>query len=195
MPTIYGRDWDTALDGFDDAALCVLPGVPDPPEPFLFGVEALHAVLVAAVLHPEWAVAWYRGLAFEEEESDLEYECEDLAVDFVMATPESDLRRVATLPAGGRSHLCEAFRVAAERVLPTDESRREPAAYFSKALHALLIGAVKNPQWASAWFESVFATGAPESEIHHLAAEFVEVSRISWHGSDPPPNYRQAEGA
>jgi len=182
MPTIYGRDWDTALDGFDDAALCVLPGIPDPPEPFLFGVEALHAVLIAAVLHPEWAVAWYRGLATEEEESGLDYECEDLAADFAMATPESDLRRVASLSAGGRDDVCEVFRLAAERVLPSEGGGCEPSAYFSKALHAVLIAAVRNPQWARAWFEVVFAVEGPDSETHRWAAEFVEVSRISRDG-------------
>ena len=183
MPTTYGRDWDTALDGFEDAALCVLPGVPDPPEPSLFSVEALHAVLIAAVLHPEWAAAWYRDLAVEEEESGRDYECEDLAVDLTRATPESDLRRASTLPAGVRSDLCEAFRVAAERVLPTDGGGCEPGAYFTKALHAVLIAGVRNPQWARAWFEMVFANEGPDSETHQWAAEFVEVSRISWHDS------------
>ncbi|MDE2932656.1 MAG: hypothetical protein OXS47_02160 [Chloroflexota bacterium] len=182
MPTIYGRDWDTALDGFDDAALCVLPGVPHPPEPFLFGVEALHAVLVAAVLHPEWAVAWYRGLAAEEEESGLDYECEHLAADFAKATPESDLRRAATLSTGSHSDPCETFRVAAERVLPTSGDGCETGACFSKALHAVLIAAVRNPQWARTWFETVFATEGPDSETHNWAAEFVEVSRVSWRG-------------
>lgn len=180
MPAIYGRDWDTALDGFEDAALCVLPGVPDPPEPFLFSVEALHAVLIAAVLHPEWAAAWYRDLATEER-SWGDFECEGLAVDLIRAAPESDLSCSASLSEGGRSDLCEVFRVAAERVLPTDGGRCEPGAYFSKALHAVLIAAVRNPQWAGAWFEAVFATGGPHSETHQWAAEFVEVSRISRH--------------
>ena len=183
MPAIFGRDWDTALDGFEDAALCVLPGVPDPPEPFLFSVEALHAVLIAAVLHPEWAAAWYRELAIEEQRSWGDYECEDLAVDLVKAAPQSDLRSSASLPPGGRSRsdLCEVFRLAAERVLPAEGGGCEPGAYFSKALHAVLIAAVRNPQWAGTWFEVVFATGGPLSETHRWAAEFVEVSRISRH--------------
>lgn len=181
MPAMYGRDWETALDGFEDAALCVLPGVPDPPEPYLFSIEALHAVLVAAVLHPEWAAAWYRDLAIEEEESVLDYECEDLAVQLTMATPESKLMSVSTLPGRGRGDLCEAFRVAAERVLPTDGGGCEPGAYFSKALHAVLIAVVRSPQWARAWFEALFATEGPDSETHQWAAEFVEVSRVSWH--------------
>lgn len=183
MPATYGRDWDTALDGFEDAALCVLPGVPDPPEPSLFSVEALHAVLVAAVLHPEWAAAWYRDLAIEEEEWGRDYECEDLAVDLTQAMPQSDLRTSASLPAGGRSRsdLCEVFRLAAERVLPTDGGVCEPGAYCSKALHAVLIAVVRNPQWGRAWFDTVFATEGPDSETHQWAAKFVEVSRISWH--------------
>lgn len=183
MPATYGRDWATALDGFEDAALCVLPGVPDPPEPFLFSVEALHAVLVAAVLHPEWAAAWYRDLAIEEEASWGDYECEDLAVDLVKAAPESGLASIASLPAGSRSGSdpCEVFRAAAERALPIAGRGCEPGAYFSKALHAVLIAAVRRPQWARAWFEALFATEVLDSETHQWAAEFVETSRISRH--------------
>ena len=84
MQVVLADGWESAIDAFDHALLCVLPTVEDPPAPGLFTASAVHAMLIAAVRNPEWAAAWYRSLA-EEERGDKQ--CEDLAAQLVDESP------------------------------------------------------------------------------------------------------------
>lgn len=84
MQVVLADGWDSAIEAFDHALLCVLPTSEDPPAPGLFTASAVHAMLIAAVRHPEWAAAWYRSLAEEESHTD---QCEELAAKLVDESP------------------------------------------------------------------------------------------------------------
>ncbi len=94
MPFRFGEDFDDASEAFIHGAMCVLPGhgldieelgLPSTETEALSGLyngAALHAVLVAAVQHPEWAAAWHAALA-----ERCAGACKELADEFVAASP------------------------------------------------------------------------------------------------------------
>ena len=92
MPFRFEEGFTDAVEAFEHGAMCVLPG-PDlggfaPPVAEalcgLFTGAALHAVLIAAVDHPEWAVAWRDALP-----QPCRDDCEQYAEAFLAAAPIS----------------------------------------------------------------------------------------------------------
>ncbi len=94
MPFHFEEGFTDAVEAFDHGAMCALPGpdfgcdIDDVALPLaealsgLFTAAALHAVLVAAVEHPEWAAAWRDALSERCTNG-----CEQLATEFIEAAP------------------------------------------------------------------------------------------------------------
>ena len=95
MPFHFADGFTDASEAFVHGAMCCLPGpnlgdidrfdFPVAEElSGLFNADALHAVLAAAVEHPEWAAAWHAALT-----ENCSGDCGQLAEELLAAAPIS----------------------------------------------------------------------------------------------------------